>query len=381
MSRVKLFAGIEGYASSVSVGTLADSSGKILAAKRKPFALSLHTILRADLIVRLNELLQELFEAAGFSLNSHPPCRLCLGLAGTNGTLDYKDDLPELLFEAIGLSGDDKIVCTGDCEIILASHAYGPGSLIMSGMGSRTFFSTEKGRFAFHGGWGPVLGDPGSGFAIGTRLLHHLANDFDCGHNISILWKCVAQHLRSIDHKVPVWRLASAVWNVDRLRFRKHGSSDYRALLFSFAHQVVRDLDFWEWRNVCSSLAIPLMKAWTLGCEAAEKIGMQAAKALVESYTLGLEKVGSTEVLQPLVLSGGVLRNNPVFVKAVLGELRVDDSVNVIHPTDSNASRPAVGALLFALGRSRTAHSLRLPSSDMIARVRQGVPSWSELSF
>jgi glucosamine kinase len=55
----------------------------------------------------------------------------------------------------------------------------GPGILLMAGTGSIAFGRAEDGRSGRVGGWGSLLGDEGSGYAIGVEALRRIARSVD----------------------------------------------------------------------------------------------------------------------------------------------------------------------------------------------------------
>jgi glucosamine kinase len=55
----------------------------------------------------------------------------------------------------------------------------GPGILIMAGTGSIAYGRAEDGRVGRVGGWGSILGDEGSGYAIGVEALRRIARSVD----------------------------------------------------------------------------------------------------------------------------------------------------------------------------------------------------------
>lgn len=54
-----------------------------------------------------------------------------------------------------------------------------PGILVMSGTGSVALGRSERGRVARVGGWGSLLGDEGSGYAVGLEGLRRIVRDID----------------------------------------------------------------------------------------------------------------------------------------------------------------------------------------------------------
>jgi glucosamine kinase len=114
---------------------------------------------------RLQELLREGAASAGVALDS--VTRTCIGLAGS--TSPAVRAWAESTLAAM-VSGE-VLVC-GDEEIALDAAFYGgPGILIIAGTGSNVIARCANGASVTAGGWGPVLGDEGSGQWIGLEAL------------------------------------------------------------------------------------------------------------------------------------------------------------------------------------------------------------------
>jgi N-acetylglucosamine kinase-like BadF-type ATPase len=114
---------------------------------------------------RLRRMLEEVAAAAGVSLRE--VSRSCFGLAGTSSSA-----VRSWAARAIGeIAGGELILC-GDEEIALdAAFAGGPGILVVAGTGSNAIGRAASGEMFGAGGWGPVLGDEGSGTWIGLEAI------------------------------------------------------------------------------------------------------------------------------------------------------------------------------------------------------------------
>lgn len=112
---------------------------------------------------RLRHLLEEASSIAKVPL--YLVTRTCMGLAGISGEgvrAWAEDCLGEVL------TGD--LVLTGDEEIALeAAFGEGPGVLVIAGTGSHVVGRCSNGSRMTAGGWGPMLGDEGSGHWIGLE--------------------------------------------------------------------------------------------------------------------------------------------------------------------------------------------------------------------
>jgi N-acetylglucosamine kinase-like BadF-type ATPase len=84
-------------------------------------------------------------------------------------------------------AGGAIIVC-GDEEIALdAAFPGGAGVLVIAGTGSNTLGRTSTGERFTVGGWGPALGDQGSGYWIGHQALRAAVRAKDFGQPTRIL--------------------------------------------------------------------------------------------------------------------------------------------------------------------------------------------------
>lgn len=102
-----------------------------------------------------------------------PPTRrdfCCVGIAGA-GRTEPAERLRLSIAAALGLPGSDVLIET-DARIALAGAFDGePGALILAGTGSGCHAVGSDGEYVRTGGWGPTIGDPGSGRAIGTAVI------------------------------------------------------------------------------------------------------------------------------------------------------------------------------------------------------------------
>lgn len=100
------------------------------------------------------------------------PRVLCAGLAGAG-----REPERHAVREALGrLEVADHVIVEPDATIAL-EDAFGDGAgiLLVSGTGSSCFGRSPAGAFARCGGWGPIIGDEGSGGWIGRRTLSIVA--------------------------------------------------------------------------------------------------------------------------------------------------------------------------------------------------------------
>lgn len=114
-----------------------------------------------------------LAEAVARVAGPHPVAAAHAGLAGA-GDPSVRAAVRDTLAERLG--GAPVLVGT-DLEIALHSAFRGaPGVLLLAGTGSACLVGEPSGETRLVGGWGPAVGDEGSGFALGragvTAVLH-----------------------------------------------------------------------------------------------------------------------------------------------------------------------------------------------------------------
>jgi N-acetylglucosamine kinase-like BadF-type ATPase len=114
---------------------------------------------------RLHAMLVELAAAADVSLGH--VTRTCFGLAGLSSPAVRAWASRSLCKSVAG-----ELLLCGDEEIALdAAFRGGPGILVVAGTGSNAIGRAADGRLFGAGGWGPVLGDEGSGTWIGLEAI------------------------------------------------------------------------------------------------------------------------------------------------------------------------------------------------------------------
>ena len=104
------------------------------------------------------------------------PAAVCLGMAGVDRQDDaqiIRDVMRRLGFRANALIVNDALIA------LVAGAGASPGVVLISGTGSIAYGVSPHGVAARAGGWGPTLGDEGSGYWIGRRALAAVMRDSD----------------------------------------------------------------------------------------------------------------------------------------------------------------------------------------------------------
>jgi glucosamine kinase len=109
---------------------------------------------------------REALEAAG--MTEVTPRVLCVGVAGAG-----REQAKQALWQALVARdvASDVVVHTDFGIALDDAFGDGPGVLLIAGTGSAAFGRSPAGSTARCGGWGPIIGDEGSGAWIGRRAL------------------------------------------------------------------------------------------------------------------------------------------------------------------------------------------------------------------
>jgi glucosamine kinase len=114
---------------------------------------------------RLKHVITDAARSAGVPLATID--RTCIGLAGNSSR-----DVCRWAEHTISCVVAGELIIVGDEEIALeAAVCGGPGVLVIAGTGSNVMGRCSDGRRVSAGGWGPILGDEGSGSWIGLEAL------------------------------------------------------------------------------------------------------------------------------------------------------------------------------------------------------------------
>lgn len=117
--------------------------------------------------------------AAAFEASGRPfrvPAGVCLGLAGV-GRPEDREAVTD--WAAARLPGAALLVVTDAALVLAAGTPAGWGVALICGTGSIAIAAHPDGRTARVGGWGPLLGDEGSGYAVGQAALRAVMRGHD----------------------------------------------------------------------------------------------------------------------------------------------------------------------------------------------------------
>ncbi len=225
------------------------------------------------------ELLRQVFAHCGVGDVS----RLCAGGAGASNP-----EMGRILGEELDMAGFSGIwkLC-GDQEIALRGAMEGPGAAVIAGTGSICFGKNAAGETARSGGYGHLIDDGGSGYALGRDVL--------------------AGAVRQADGRREGWALLQRVYE----KLKASRPEDIVSFVY---HPDTRKSDV----AAFSFIALELAEAGDPEAEEILRRGAEELAQMVEAVQrcLGLEGCG-------IALLGGLLSQDNVYRKMVCDRLKM----------------------------------------------------------
>ncbi len=225
----RLLLGIESGATG-SVALLADHDGNILSsANGNPLVLTAHA--GAKLQPTLRALLRRLF-GRKYAPKDVRKAALCLAGVSFQGNAEATARLGKILRQA-GVKA--KPLLHPDIHATLAHELRDrPGMIIVAGTGSCAIAKNAKGRIRRAGGWGSLLGDEGSGYAMGLSALRDCVTALDGRAETGSFHAAIARRIRcKTAAQIVQWSGKadkSAIAGLARMVFAQALRGDARAL-------------------------------------------------------------------------------------------------------------------------------------------------------
>ncbi len=207
----------------------------------------------------------------------------------------------------------NNLVIESDARIALEGAFSGkPGLIVIAGTGSIVFGKDEHSKIYRAGGWGRLIGDEGSGYAIGQKSFCAVA--------------------RSLDDKRSKTKLTM-------LFDKKYGLNSQETIIDS----LYKD-------NFDIASVVPVViEAASKGDKPARKILDNAALELVELIEITLKKMNmniKNPPKRPLALIGGTLVNKHYYSQKVISLIRKKMLPVLVRQAESS---PVVGASVMAI--------------------------------
>ncbi|MDF0478930.1 hypothetical protein OL233_01405 [Vagococcus sp. PNs007] len=201
-----------------------------------------------------------------------------------------------------------KVTLIGDGELAHYAILQGEdGDLVIAGTGS-VIINKYKGIWKRYGGWGPILGDEGSGYKLGISLIKNCLMEFDLNKSQSEISKSVLEHLNCDD----IMKLPSIIKTLTKSEI-----ANVTKVLLS--------------HDDSDPLAIKIIK--------------REAEGLAEEY-ITFHKTFFKDNNANIGLNGGIIINNDTFREAFLNKIT---SSNFILKVKMPQNKISKGAYYFDL--------------------------------
>lgn len=249
-------------------------------------------------------------------VHPHALGAVVFGLAGV-GSAAVRDGLTESLRVGGASRGWEQITCSIETDARVALEgAFGgeAGVVMIAGTGSNVIGKSPDGSVTSVGGWGRMLGDEGSGFAIGSEALRAVTRDIDR--------RGEAQMLRAVFAERFGWTTRSAI--------------------IAAVYQEKFDL---------ASLAPFVLDAAGKGDPTARTILTSAAAQIVDQLAAMVDRMGSPPSVG-VVFIGGLIDHETVYSRIVSETILARIPNARIHPAQFPPVRGAVIMALNLLKRS-----------------------------
>ena len=289
-----------------TVALVADGDGRILAEGRAGGA-NLQTEGELQVEKVLYEVIEQVTRGRDIT-----PAAVCLGMAGVDREADGRT-IREIMVR-LGYRSNTLIV--NDALIALVAGAGpSPGLVVISGTGSIAFGVSHRRLAARAGGWGPTLGDEGSGYWIGRRALEAVT--------------------READGRGPRTQLTQLVLDHFRL-------SSPQSLVAEIYHQP-------QGRRAIAALAPLVDGARAEGDLVAGEIMIEAADELAKAAGSVIARLEMRGEQFPILLAGGILKRSAWLAAEVARRMAEVAPRSTVLPL---THEPALGAVRLALAEA-----------------------------
>ena len=290
-----------------TVALLADGDGHILSEGRAGAA-NLQTEGELEVEKILHTVIDRATEGRDVTLSA-----VCLGIAGVDREDDgriLRDIMRRLGFRLNTLIVNDALIA------LVAGAGASPGVVVIAGTGSIAYGVSQHGVAARAGGWGPTLGDEGSGYWVGRRAL--------------------AAVMRDADGRGPRTALTPLV-------LRHFSLPNPQALVAQIYHQPKE-------RRAIAELASVVDRARAEGDPVAIDIMTGAADELALAAGSVINRLEMRGEQFPILLAGGMLKESTWLATEVrrrMAEVAPRSTVALL------TEEPAIGAVRLAIAHAR----------------------------
>lgn len=290
-----------------TVALLADADGHVIAEGRAGAA-NLQTEGELEVEKTLHTAIDRATDGRSVTVSA-----VCLGMAGVDRPDDavvIREIMRRLGFRTNALIVNDALIA------LVAGAGPSPGVVVVAGTGSIAYGVSHRGVAARAGGWGPTLGDEGSGYWIGRRAL------------VAVM--------RELDGRGPRTDLTPLV-------LRHFSLPKPEALVAEIYHQP-------QGRRTIASLGSVVERARADGDLVATDIMTQAADELALATASVITRLDMRGEQFPVLLSGGMLRESHWLASQVRQRMAEVAPRSIVAPL---TEEPAIGAVRLAVAEAR----------------------------
>ena len=234
----------------------------------------------------------------------------CIGLAGV-GNAKHRIEMERALQAALGIH---PMSIETDARVALAGATnLEPGVVIIAGTGSIAYGVNHRREYARAGGWGPAMGDEGSGYYIGRRALAAVVSAYDHRSQPTSMSDAVCRH------------------------FGVSTPPELPPVIYESPTKVMREV---------AELAKVVVRAAQDGDSVAQSILADAAVELARAVVAVIERLGLQAKSFRVAYVGGVFQAGDLIIKPMT------EAIRMVAPRASIASPlspPVIGAARLAL--------------------------------
>lgn len=257
------------------------------------------------------------------------------------------DDCTEIQSLDIGFVGPAELFCEAvrkrvtvrefhayrEGQVALAAAGRSYGLVAQAGTGSDAFIIQPSDPYSAVGGWGPLLGDEGSGYHIGLDALKAAIYSKDGRGKKTLLYDLVME-----------------TWGLDDL--------------WDMIAKIIHDPDS---RHLVASASLLAAKAAAAGDEVALSIYERAGHEMSHQVLTAIQRLGGTWE-GPIVISGGAWKGSPRMVETFSADVRAKyPGAEIIHPK----YEPVAGCIaLRLLGEGADVSGIRDGTCEGFAAIR-----------
>lgn len=301
-----LWLGIDGGGTNTRAA-LVDRGGVVRGEGRSDAANFLRVGL-ASAVSSIKRATEEACASAGIS--TQQIAAACIGLAGI-GNPKHRRQMYDALENALALH---QMTLEIDARVALAGATdLQPGVVIIAGTGSIAYGVNRLREYARAGGWGPAMGDEGSGYYIGRRALEAVVSAYDHRSQPTSMTGPICRH------------------------FGVSSPPELPPVIYESPTKVMREV---------AALAKIVVEAARHGDSAAQSILTEAAMELARAVVAVIERLNLQEQTFRVAYVGGVFEAGDLVITPMSEAVRIVAPRAFIGPP---LNSPVIGAARLAL--------------------------------